>query len=426
MMTDLQSFSQDSRRNISLHLDIETVFFAILFLGFCSVFTGLKVAEVASIDLTPFDLACLVTAPVLITSMLLKARVPYSHGFMLFVSFLLLSSVLAFAISFRNGLRELVQAIELILFAAILIYYRGRINWDVLVKWFLFVAFIIMVYNIWWHISNGFWVGWKRLNEPKLLFTYAVPALFALLLMRKREAGLGDYIILIGIAVLLLFSGERKAQLALLLQMFLLFLGGFLRVGVVLGAGAVIAPLSIYFISTDSYLQHQLLSVLNIRDAFDFSLIDIASGQTELTQSNAQRVFSKIVSAELIRDNSFLGVGTNGYEIYVKSQYEGLPIFLLLGIHNEFQRILVENGYVGLALYCIPWLRSLAFLVLISSRRLVRPALIGSMFYVACFFQCFFESSGLEAYLAFLVVAILPELIKSGMRPLQRGVLGSP
>jgi hypothetical protein len=40
-----------------------------------------------------------------------------------------------------------------------------------------------MIFNGAWHVMNGHWVGWKRLDEPKLLFSYAPPVILAGMLM---------------------------------------------------------------------------------------------------------------------------------------------------------------------------------------------------------------------------------------------------
>jgi hypothetical protein len=381
--------------------------FILLFIAFCSIFTGLEV-DTSLVVMQPFDLICLAVAPLLVFGALLDHRLPRSTGFLLVSAFLLANSAFAFTVGIKNGIRESIQSMELIFLAALLAIYRNMLDWRRMARWFAFAAVLIMVYNIYWHLANDFMVGWKRLNEPKFLFSYAPPVIFALMLQRQR-AGFGAYAILILLMVLLVFSGERKAQVALLIHMAILCAIGFTRLWVYLLGALVAVPLLSALILSDPYLQRQFQSVIEPGSEQAITLTEMIDERSGVTQSNGQRFFALEVSKGLIAENLVFGVGTNGYQPIVKATYPLLPPHYLLSIHNEFQRVLVENGLVGLMLYLLPWIRTLALSAKIGGEQGIRPLGIYAMFYVVFFLQCFFEGSGNEAFLAFLMMALMPD-----------------
>ena len=73
------------------------------------------------------------------------------------------------------------------------------------------------------------------------------------------------------------------------------------------------------------------------------------------TPSDVQRAFARHVSRELFVEHPLFGVGTNQYLEIVGETFPNLPKELRLEIHGEFQRILTENGLVGLSLYLLIW-----------------------------------------------------------------------
>ncbi|WP_170336799.1 O-antigen ligase family protein [Ruegeria arenilitoris] len=387
----------------------ERFLFILLFAGFSSIFLGLDL-KTPLLVLKPFDLVCLVCTPILIGGSLLKRRLSFSTGFGLVLFFLTINVALAFPISAKNGIRETIQAVELAMFGYVLVLYAGQLDWIRMARTFILVSILITCFNVYWHVASGFYFGWKRLDEPKLLFSYAVPVIFALMICTKRRARLIDYVVIGLIAGLLVMSGERKAQLAFILNLVLLLSAGYVRLSVLSALALCTLPFVAMLIASDDYLTRQLFSVFNFGQFEDFTLAEMATGKIGITQSNSQRIFSGQLTWDLVRVNPFLGLGTNGYTIFVRENYHWLPQYFLTSIHNEFQRVLVENGMLGLVAYTLPWVRSLSYGVLIYVKNGKRYAAIFFMFWVTFFIQCFFEGSGNEAFLAFLFVALLPEL----------------
>lgn len=404
-MTALPHNGADARR-------WERLLFVMLFVGVCALFTGW---QVPGLPIEVFDFVCLVAAPLLVAGALMEGKLPRSTGFCMVAIFLSFNAVLAFKLGTGNGIREALQAGLLILFAAVVTLYRHQLDWRRMARWFLFFAAIITAYNIYWHVSNGFIVGWKRLNEPKLLLSYAPPVIFALMLLR-RKAGLGAYVLLAGIFVLLVLSGERKSQLAFVVELAILCLVGYTSFAVYAVGALAVAPLLTLIVLSEPYLLQQFNSIFAMGAQTSYTLAEMVDPASSVTISNAQRLFALQVSADLIRQNPFFGLGTNGYQPYLKQVYQYLPSYFLLSIHNEFQRILVENGAVGLALYLLPWLRTVLMVVPVGRLMGRRTAGLYVMFLTVFFLQCFFESSGTSAFLAFILMALMPEFFIASKR----------
>ena len=76
-----------------------------------------------------------------------------------------------------------------------------------------------------------------------------------------------------------------------------------------------------------------------------------------MSYSNIIRFFIFDVSKNLFIENPLIGVGTNNFIIILKNIL--YLIFLTAGgIHNEFLRVLIENGLIGLFLYLMIWYKS--------------------------------------------------------------------
>jgi len=406
------SAAVDSTRPRGNSSRVERILFLWLFIGFCTLFTWVQV-RTPLVLMKPFDLFGLLVAPVIVLGAILNGKLPRSNGFFLIALFLILNTILALKLGPKNGVREGVQAVELICFAAALSIYHTEFDWHRMARWFLAVALLITAYNGYWHISNGFTVGWKRLDEPKLLFSYAPPVIFALMLMYRRQASAADYAIVAAIALVLVLSGERKAQLIFALHLALLCAVGYLRIWVLAAGGLVVGPLLYIVIMSDNYLRQQFTSTVDFAAPQTFTLVEMADPRSGVTQSNGQRIFAAQFSAELIRANPIWGIGTNGYHPLVQRSYSWLPPHFLVSIHNEFQRVAVENGLFGLGVYVLPWLRSLAQGLVVARRQGMRRGGIYAMFFVSFFVQCFFEGAGNEAFMAFIMMALLPEFFRS-------------
>ena len=117
-------------------------------------------------------------------------------------------------------------------------------------------------------------------------------------------------------------------------------------------------------------------------------------------------------------ENPFLGIGTNKYVILVNEQYYNLPKFMKLGIHGEFQRVLVENGLVGIIAYLFIWYKSWTRtrIVLLKAQKngLINKQQLNFLLYsiyLAFVFYVGTEASSTRSFLLLVIISLLPDYL---------------
>ncbi|TIP80285.1 MAG: hypothetical protein E5X58_41025, partial [Mesorhizobium sp.] len=216
---------------------------------------------------------------------------------------------------------------------------------------------MILAYTITWHVAHGYLVGWKHLVDPRLAFTFLPIALAGLLLFVNRGKRRILWFVWAGILPLLVLSGERKAFLIYLFLTAALLVRGRLA-AVVPAIAAGFAGLFVLSAMVDNdYVEKQLQTILDPLSMGQYEYL-AATGKYAPgdTPSNVQRAFAFTLSKQLISEHPLMGVGTNQFKNIIDTDFSGLPDELRLGIHGEFQRILTENGIIGLSLYLLIWI----------------------------------------------------------------------
>ncbi|OWK21896.1 hypothetical protein AJ88_12790 [Mesorhizobium amorphae CCBAU 01583] len=140
------------------------------------------------------------------------------------------------------------------------------------------------------------------------------------------------------------------------------------------------------------------------------------------TPSNVQRSFAFTLSRQLISEHPLMGVGTNQFKNIIDTEFRHLPDELRLGIHGEFQRILTENGIIGLSLYILIWVAAWLRLSRVLSWALfheligaAQARLLPLVILVPCAFYVGTEASGTRAFVTLILVSLLPELTRHGL-----------
>ena len=129
--------------------------------------------------------------------------------------------------------------------------------------------------------------------------------------------------------------------------------------------------------------------------------------------SNAQRVFATKIGLELFLQSPITGVGTNAYQEIVRAQFFYLPPVMVNSIHSEFLRVLVENGVVGLLLFCLPLVRAVSFILVSKARNTLPLGWEGCLLFVAgSLILISMESSGTKLVVPYVLVGILPDLAR--------------
>lgn len=377
--------------------------------------------KIGPIQVRPFDalvvLLVIVSIPYL--GRILKSKV--AAGFLLLLPFFILHVLSAFGYSSSNGMREFLQVLLVLSYAFLLSLHAGTLNYRLAGKVLLAGLCAVMLYNIGWHIEQGIWSGWKRLNDPKAAFTF-LPMLLGVLLVFAPKEKLNIYWTLWWLAgVVILFSGERKALVAYgLLTAALLSRGRLLRSLPVLAAG-VVALFIFAGVTDDNYLSRQIKTVLTPSSS-QFSLGAIAAGEMPSSLSNAARRLQMQESMKMVTESPLFGAGTNANIEIMRSKYPGLPSFMRSGIHSEFLRVLAENGLVGLLLYCLilvagtynlarvlQYLWRLGLVDSAQARVLMIVLLLPPFMYISL------EASGTRAIMAFIAISLMPLFVLRGV-----------
>jgi O-antigen ligase len=358
----------------------------------------------------PFDYLSILCGGAML--LVLKDRgLLFSKHAVLHFAFLAVYLLSAFSQGLMNGLREGIQVGTVVVFVAALMgYVRQRPNHSIMLIAAIMLVGIIL-WNIWWHVSNGFYVGFKRLDEPKAGFIF-LPAILAVIVARWSKPA-AFALAMVALAMIFM-SGERKAYMVGLL--FVVTYIGLADLRLLL-AGAVAAAGLLVLASVDEtgYLARQKASILTPQTEIDFFSLD-ETENLPASFSNAQRKFAFEFGWTLVEENPIFGIGTNAYAPLVVERFPTLPEYLTIAIHGEFFRSLVENGIIGFLLYVGAWLA--AARAVFSSVRL-RRAFTGMrdleharfLIFAGCLAFSAFESAKTLSILAFLLPPLLPALL---------------
>ncbi|PAQ10891.1 O-antigen ligase family protein [Mesorhizobium temperatum] len=372
--------------------------------------------------LRPFELIALLTLLIGLATGRWR-RLAFSAGFLLLLPFLGWHMVSAFSVDAENGLRELLQMSAVGAFAFALAQEASRVDTHKAVNILLFGMVLILAYTITWHVAHGYLVGWKHLFDPKLAFSFVPIALAGLLIFSNRAKRRTLWLAWAGILPLLVLSGERKALLIYLFLTAALLMRG--RLAAIVPAIAV-GFVGLFVLATtveNSYVGKQLQTILHPLSMGQHEYL-AATGKYAPgdTPSNVQRAFAFTLSRQLISEHPLVGVGTNQFKNIIETDFSGLPDELRLAIHGEFQRILTENGIIGLSLYVLIWIaawfrlsRTLSWALSHGLIGAAQARVLPLVLLVPCAFYVGTEASGTRAFVTLSLVSLLPELTRHGL-----------
>jgi hypothetical protein len=355
-------------------------------------------------------------------------------GLLVLVPYFFWHFISAGTISMGNGAREFLQIGVVATFAFLLAQETRAANINRLQHTLLWGMISIMVGVIVWHVYHGYWVGWKQLPDPRLVFTM-VPALLAgIILFSRPEKQFRLWLAWMGLGPVLLLSGERKAVVIYLFLTALMLARGRMVAITATAMGGFAALFVLSTLVDNPYLQKQMHTLVDPTGGGDYKyVIELGRYRPGDTPSGVQRSFAFAISKELIAEHPMFGIGTNEYERIVKQRFAVLPADLRLGIHGEFQRVLTENGILGFALYILIWIVSW-----VRVRRVLRRALgqhlisdiqkrvLPLLIFVPLALYLASEAPGSRSFVALIVISLLPELVsRSLMNRTQTAVVSS-
>jgi len=374
-----------------------------------SLFSGIGY-DTAFAKIRPFEfLACLCA---LFALPLLARRVP--RGALLplpVLAFFAVHVISAFAVNSSNGARELIQIAAVCLFVFPFLLTFERLDRRAFFRFFAAEIVIIVAVNVGWHLWNGHTFGWKLLNDPKSAFLL-LPVLLVAALGTRRPHHVVPLTLLTLVVVVM--SGERKAYLVALVALVISY--GLLNWRTVATVALAVGAVGLFVLyDPNTYLAHQVFSLL--APDLPTNILELSPTSTVESLSNTERAFVFQIGTQQFLLHPILGVGTNNFDTITAALYSFLPAYLLVGIHNEFFRVLVENGLVGFVLYFYAW--ASAF-VRIKPAGLARRLFLGFAdaqerirlcLFSACLIYCLFESSKTLTFIALVIASRIDLLV---------------
>jgi hypothetical protein len=367
--------------------------------------------------LRPFDAFVLVMFLHLALTRGLATRLPL--GLVLGGLFFTVHAVGASRLGLGNFLREGIQVGVVFVFGAHLYNSLTAEQLRRFLPPLTAILFGVMLYNILWHLDHGYYTGWKRLDSPRMAFLF-LPVLFTYFALKHREApspGTRIAVLLFpGMLPILLLAGERKALLCYLIccLVYILKTRMLVRPTVLLAlfTAAFAAMALLPLLLEIPYVGKQVDSMLSPLSAAKIRIYSSTDYVSE-SLSNAQRVFATKVGLAMFWDNPLIGIGTNAYQRIVAEQFAHLPAILIKSIHSEFLRTLVENGFLGLLAFVLPLLRTLHFAIFFGGPGLATAEWWACLLFLAAVLILLaVESSGTKLLAPYVMVAILPDLVR--------------
>lgn len=409
-----------------MNIKIYNIFLSILIL---SLFIHIRY-ETPLLIIRPFDLLCLLFFPLAIA--IKKDIVEQRNlGFYYLIPFLMIHAFSALALGTNNFLRELLQILIIIIFALIVSNFKTKINFRDTFFYLLIGALLIMLSTIVWHYSRGYFVGWKQLPDTRIIFTIVTILTFLYLAFFKEDKKNQFLILLFLLLPILIMSGERKALIIFFLLFLIQFSPGFTIKTFILLCGIYLFLNLISMFIENPYIHNKIDNILNVMHTGNVNYF-LSTGTIDEKDSfsNLQRAFSFQVSKDLFIENPILGIGTNNYVNHVSDKFFYLPKFMKIGIHGEFQRVLIENGLIGLIAYVFiwykSWTRSKEILFQAERDKIIDKNHINFCLYSIYLSFAFYvgtEASSTRSFLMLVIISLLPDYINYQLNLKRNGEL---
>jgi hypothetical protein len=387
---------------------------ASLVLALAGLFCGLSVDTPIG-SLKPIDiLVILAIGPCLLSRRFTALRL--SNGLLLMLVFYIVCTVpIFFTNDLAYSIKRSVQIVILTAFGILLL----NVRFTVLTRRHYFAALAIMAcivaFNVAWHLSNGYVTDWKRLGDPKSLFVF-LPACFGigivLGIVPRNKITLAIWVVLFALIVL---SGERKALPTFFVISVAVFLDlrnihVFALVAVVGIAGLLVGDAIL-----DGYVFRRIASISAEADPRNDPLY-ILQGGIPASVSDAQRRVGIQVAKQLFAENPIFGAGMDACVRYSDEHFANYPKFINGVVHNEFRRILAEQGLFGMLLMLAPLLRTLVLSLSDSinsyfDTRNTAYLRVVVIILMPTFAYMWSEGSGTEMFALIMLTALLPDLL---------------
>ncbi len=306
----------------------------------------------------------------------------------------------AFLVSIEEGAYRTIQFVLIVaatVGVANYLFVIGAAERQKLLWRFLALNLVIFAHMVIHHVSAGHLLTWKYLYDTKTTLSI-VPLLLFICedRVRARIGTLVWFLLLGGLGLLVVLSGERKAYVLFAILFALSRSPVFQKAILAVVAGIAIV---VYFAGAapDSYITRQMGSLLTSERKMEIAeFYEVESiGQ----QSNIIRDFANRMAWEQFLQHPVLGLGATGYQRWAQATL-GMPDDtggLSMNVHGELNRVPVEGGLIGMGIACV-LLLALTWAVLghVMRRGGIRSSSLDrAPLYVFCFLllYCSYEAS---------------------------------
>ena len=256
--------------------------------------------------------------------------------------------------------------------------------------------FMTLLFILAYHAAHHRYVSWKLLSRGKSIFDL-MPIMLIVLSRSKRWLSRLVYPLLLPIfLIIILISGERKAYILIVLIVpFLInFRNPMVYIGPLFGGVLFSIAKVLQGKQGHGYIERQVNT-----------LMGFAHGSVVRTNSNTERLFAVNLASKMFRRHPVFGSGTNSYNLLVERVY-----LSTLGTHNEWYRVLAENGVFGMFFYLATVLYGFAGLFrtqVWGYTRSKEDKLFGYALFMTCFMYLSFEAYDYEVLIAFCTIPLI-------------------
>ncbi|MDB5505289.1 MAG: O-antigen ligase like rane protein, partial [Tardiphaga sp.] len=265
-----------------------------------------------------------------------------------------------------------------------------------------------------WHVWHGHIIVWKQLGDPKSAFLFLPMCIGVGLVIGALPANRFWISIWCVLFVLIVMSAERKALVPFLAVTLAVFLNVRNIGALVLAAAAGMLAIVVADAITGGQISQRVGSIFVEQDRNEIWYA--IEGGLPSSISDTARKLGSDVAWTMFFQNPFLGAGTDATGNFARTYFANYPPYLRAAVHNEFLRMLAENGLLGAGIVFTALARSMILSVrdAIWMRRrfgdysYIRALLI---LFIPVLTYMWYEGSGTEMFVVIVLITLVPDLL---------------
>lgn len=271
-----------------------------------------------------------------------------------------------------------------------------------------------IAFNVIWHVSHGHLIVWKQLGDPKSAFLFLPMCIGVGLVIGALPNSRLWISIWCVLFVLIVMSAERKALLPFLAVTLAVFLNVRNLGALFLATVAGILAIAIADAATGGQISQRVGSIFIEQDRNEIWYA--IEGGLPSSISDTARKLGTEVAWMMFAQNPFLGAGTDATGNFARTYFANYPPYLRAAVHNEFLRMLAENGLLGTIIVLSAIARSLILSIrdaIWMKRRFGDYAYVRTLFilFIPVLTYMWYEGSGTEMFVIIVLITLAPDLL---------------